>query len=371
MLKKIIIIILVFLLPVGLTTYAQKESVPDVINIQWAIEKMSNHEKYVLMGMNNKISLYYAENTLNDYLKITDPIYNARTPVIRVNNMVIMEYGINEQEQKIRDIEDSIRKSMESDIISVRDSLYTLYSSKLNISYYEKSVYFADINLKNTTRYFENNSGSETAVINAKYSLESAMVTLNEAKTTYQNNQMSFNRLIGIDLTTTYKNFNLDEELLIKDTTSIKNLADKKYESLIKEKEYQIEKENFRKKELESLIYFYPNNEDIPNEIEKINENIIKINNEIEKMEFYQRRTYNEKAQSMINIFDSIQDIQENITDLNNDYNKLYNQYRAGDVGYVSVEQKALDIEKAKNNLKLAIFNFNNRYMAYLIEMEV
>lgn len=382
--KKAIILFLVLLLSFGFTTYAEQdakllvstttteEKIPDKIDYKWALDQSAKQEKYKLMEMSNKISLDSLEKTLEDYTKMTDPIRGARTPAMRANNMVIMKYGIPEQKARIEKTKNSVQDSLEQEVIGIRNSLRNLYASKLNISYSEKSLNYAKIALNNAEVFYKNDTGTLSDVENAKYNFRSAEIALEDAKIAYENSLMSFNKLIGVDLLTTYKDFDIEEELIIKNTDNIKKLADKKYESLLKDKEYQIEKEVFRKEAMESFIGIYPNSKkDILEEIEKIDENIVKINNELEQMKFTQRRVYNEKAQSMIDSFEAIKETKKYIAELYEAYNELYNQYLNHDVGSLSVEQKKLDIVKAENNMKQQIYNFNTSYMSYLMEMEI
>ena len=121
-----------------------------------------------------------------------------------------------------------------------------------------------------------------TEVLSARYSYLSAEDALEDATLAYENNLMSFNRYIGMDLLTEYKDFDLDEEPMIKNTDHIQKLADRKFEAIIKEKEYQIEKEQYRKESLESLILIYSHIEkDILEEVENIEERIADLEKEL------------------------------------------------------------------------------------------
>ncbi|HBN84549.1 MAG TPA: hypothetical protein DDZ89_11960 [Clostridiales bacterium] len=375
--KKAIILILVLLLSFGFTTYAEDtqpvlDEVPDKIDYKWAMDQYSKREEINLMYMSVEMSLPNLEETLEELKERTDPIRGASTPAMRANNMVTMKYGIAEQEKRIEDLKNSVQKNLDQQVIGLRNSLRSVYASEKNVSFSERSLRFAKTAFDNAEYYYSNGIGTLSSLKSAMYNYLSAQVDLEDAKIAFENSLMSFNRTIGMDLLTVYKEIDIDETLMIKNTNNIKPLADQKYESLIKAKEYEIEKEQYRKESLESLFSIYPNSkEHILEELETIEERISDLNDDLIQMKITQRRYYNERAQAMIDSFDSIDDTKENIAELKKSYNKTYSQYLDKDIGYVAVEQSRLNIEKAENNLKQQIYNFNTSYMSYLLEMEI
>jgi vacuolar-type H+-ATPase subunit I/STV1 len=385
-LKKAVILLLVLLFSFGFTTYAEQdplltadesvdsvvsESIPDKIDYKWALEQYGKQEKIKLMEMNVDLNLPALEETMEKYEKMTDPIVGASSPMTRANNMVIMKYGIAEQKKSIEDLKNSVKAGLDREAISIRNSLRTLYASKLNIFYNEKNLYFAKKALDIAETFYRIGTQTYTEVLSARYSYLSAEDALEDATLAYENNLMSFNRYIGMDLLTEYKDFDLDEEPMIKNTDHIQKLADRKFEAIIKEKEYQIEKEQYRKESLESLILIYSHIEkDILEEVENIEERIADLEKELEQLHFYQRRQLNERAKSIIKAFEAIEESKENLAELRKSYDQLYQQYLDNDATYTAVEQKQLDIIKAQNNLKLQIYDFNTSYMSYLMDME-
>ncbi|NLY97414.1 MAG: TolC family protein, partial [Clostridiaceae bacterium] len=321
--KKAVILLLVLLFSFGFTTYAEQdplltadesvdsvvsESIPDKIDYKWALEQYGKQEKIKLMEMNVDLNMPALEETLEKYEKMTDPIVGASSPMTRANNMVIMKYGIAEQKKSIEDLKNSVKAGLDREAISIRNSLRTLYASKLNIFYNEKNLYFAKKALDIAETFYRIGTQTYTEVLSARYSYLSAEDALEDATLAYENNLMSFNRYIGMDLLTEYKDFDLDEEPMIKNTDHIQKLADRKFEAIIKEKEYQIEKEQYRKESLESLILIYSHIEkDILEEVENIEERIADLEKELEQLHFYQRRQLNERAKSIIKAFEAIE----------------------------------------------------------------
>lgn len=373
MLKKAIILVLVLLMSFGLTTYAEDTlTIPDKIDYKWAIDQYAKREEIRLMEMSVEMSLPSLEEALKEYKERKNPIWGASTPAMRADNMVLMKYGIAEQEERIEQLKNSVQKSLDQQVIGLRSSLISVYASQKNIYFSEKNLAISKKNLDTAEYYYKNGIGTLSSVKDARYNYLATKDALEDAKYGYENNLMNFNRTIGMDLLTVYKNIDINEALLINNTNGIKSLADKKYESLIKAKEYEIEKEQYRKESLESLFSFYPNSkEHILETLELIEEKISDLNDELIVMKFTQRRYYNERAEAMIDSFDSIGDAKKNITELKNSYNKLYAQYLDGEVGYASVEQSRINIERAEDNLKQQIYNFNTSYMSYLMEMEI